>query len=92
MQLAYVNIGAGMIRPTTTMSHRVRVKLDLPVLISHLSREEGRDVPAAEVLQWLEDAGFSRDGDYWFVSEADLGQVDPTEVLEAEPLDDPGAS
>ena len=75
----------------THMSNRVRIKLDLPLLIAHLSREEGRDMAAAEVLQWLQDAGFSPDGDYWTVTEADLGQVEPSEVLEVEPLDEPGA-
>jgi hypothetical protein len=45
-------------------------------------------MPEQEVLQWLVDAGFTRDGDYWIVTEADLGQVEPSEVLEIEPLDE----
>lgn len=66
---------------------RLRVKLNMPVLVAHLSREEGRDMSEEEVLQWLRDAGFSQqDENYWIVSEADLGQVDPAEVLEVQPL------
>lgn len=35
-----------------------------------------------EVEQWLADAGFVREGDEdWLVSEPDLGQLDPSEVL-----------
>ncbi len=74
------------------MSTRVRIKLDLPLLIAHLSREDGRSVTEPEVLQWLVDAGFTRDGEHWIVTEADLGQVEPSEVLEIEPLDEPPAS
>jgi hypothetical protein len=70
-----------------TMSTRVRIKLNIPLLVEHLSREERRAVPESEVLQWLADARFVQDGDYWIVTEADLGQVEPSEVLEIEPLD-----
>jgi hypothetical protein len=73
-----------------SMLNRVRIKLDLPLLVAHLSREEARAMSEQEVLQWLVDAGFSRDGDCWIVSEADLGQVDPSEVLEIDTLDDGG--
>jgi hypothetical protein len=64
------------------MSDRIEVKIDLPALIAHLSREEGRGLSQAEVLQWLEDAGFTRAGEWWAVAEADLGQLDPSEVLD----------
>jgi hypothetical protein len=70
------------------------VKLDIPRLVANLSKEDARDTSEAEVTQWLDDAGFSRDGEWWLVSEADLGQVDPSEVLEVAPdaHDDPGTS
>jgi hypothetical protein len=85
VQLAYVIIYRN--DQMLTMSTKVRIKLSLPLLVEHLSREERRPVPESEVLQWLVDARFTRDGDYWIVSEADLGQVEPSEVLEIEPLD-----
>lgn len=66
------------------MSKRVRIKLDIPAVVSHLSREEGRTLSTEEVLKWLSDAGFVRDGTYWTVDESDLGQVEPSEVLEIE--------
>ena len=68
------------------MSNRVRIKLDIPLLIKHLSREDGRAFSSEEVYQWLTAAGFVRDGAFWNVSEADLGQVDPSEVLEIESI------
>jgi hypothetical protein len=52
------------------------------MLLAHLSREEGRPVSEADATRWLEDAGFVRSSDYWIVSEADLGQLDPSEVSE----------
>jgi hypothetical protein len=64
------------------MSDRIQVKIDLPALIAHLSREEGRTLSQSEVIQWLEDAGFTPAGDYWSVVETDLGQLDPSEVLD----------
>jgi hypothetical protein len=71
------------------MSKRLRVKLDLPLIISHLSREEKKQMSLEDVVCWLTDARFSRQsGDYWVVAEADLGQVDPSEVLEVKRLDE----
>jgi hypothetical protein len=61
---------------------RIRVKINLPVLIGHLTREEGRHVSEADTLRWLEDAGFARKAEHWIANEADLGQLDPSEVLE----------
>ncbi len=70
------------------MQRRLRVKLNMPVLIAHLSRDEKRALSEQEVTAWLKDAGFSRHEEtYWIVSEPDLGQVEPDEVLEVEPLD-----
>jgi hypothetical protein len=72
------------------MSPRLRVKLNLAAIVDHLSREEGRAHNRDDVLAWLSDAGFTRgDDDWWIVSEADLGQVEPTEVTQIEPLKDP---
>ena len=71
------------------MSRRLRVKLDLAALSAHLAREEGKNVSREETIAWLKDAGFAQlDDGRWAVSEKDLGQVDPSEVLEIESLDD----
>lgn len=66
------------------MIKRVRIKLDIPAVVAHLSKEEGRALSTEEVLRWLGEAGFVRDGAYWNVAESDLGQVEPSEVLEIE--------
>jgi hypothetical protein len=63
------------------MPKRLVVEIDIAVLTAHLSKEEGRPVPEDEVRQWLSDAGFTPDGNRWIVNEADLGQLDPSEVL-----------
>ena len=70
------------------MAKRVRIKVNLPALLVDLSREEGRAITAEEALHWLHEAGFSRDGAYWTVTEADLGHLDPSEVLEIEPVNE----
>jgi hypothetical protein len=70
------------------MKRRLRVKLNVPVLIAHLTREEQRPVREDEVVRWLRDAGFTASGDAWIVAEADLGHLDPSEVISVEPLDD----
>ena len=70
------------------MNRRLRVRINIPVLIQHLSRDEKRAVPMDEVTQWLEDAGFIELGDAWMVDEADLGHLDPSEVISVEPVDD----
>ena len=67
---------------------RIRIKLDFAALLAHLSLQEKRQVSLEEALAWLSDAGFERQGDDRFiVAENDLGQLDPSEVLEAEPFD-----
>jgi hypothetical protein len=71
---------------------RFRVKLNIPAVVRHLSREEGRSISEDEVFTWLQEAGFTRDAanpELWIVSEADLGQVDPSEVLSLNPIDEP---
>ncbi len=72
------------------MTRQLRIRLNLAILINHLAREEGKDVSTDEALNWLRDAGFTQSGKYWVVSQADLGHLDPTEVLEVEPIDDRG--
>ena len=70
------------------MKRRLRVKLNIPELIAHLTREEKRPVREDDVIQWLKDAGFTAAGDAWIVAEADLGHLDPSEVISVEPLPD----
>ena len=73
----------------STMLRRIRVKINLSALLAHLSREEGRAVSRDQATQWLSDAGFSHsDDDYWLVDENDLGQLDPSEVLEISSIDE----
>ena len=68
---------------------RLRVRLDIPRLTENFSREEKRIMPNAEIAQWLSEAGFVRESeDTWIVNEADLGQLDPSEVLHVERLID----
>ena len=69
------------------MKRRLRVRLHMSRLVGSLSREERRAMTEQEVLAWLRDAGFQQqDEKYWIVAEADLGQLDPSEVLECDPL------
>ena len=70
------------------MDRSFRVRIDLAKLQSHLSREDNRDVSAGEVRQFLLDSGFKPDGEWWIVKERALGALDPSEVKEAEVLDD----
>ena len=56
----------------------------MPLLCDNLSREEGRKVSEEEVAEWLRCAGFTPSAGGWTVREADLGQLDPTEVISAE--------
>ena len=62
------------------MPKRVIVDIDLTAVAENLSSEERRVVDAAEVRQWLLDAGFRPHGDRWIVAEPDLGHLEPSEV------------
>ena len=66
----------------------VRLKVNMPVLIENLSREERGAVRENDVVRWLKDAGFTASGDAWLVAEANLGHLDPSEVISAEPISD----
>ena len=62
----------------------LRVIINLDLLRQNLSKEHGRDWTHDEVIAWLADARFQRNGRGWIVREPDLGQLDPTEVTDAE--------
>jgi hypothetical protein len=67
------------------MAKRFVVRIDLPAVKAHLEREDRQTYSEDKVLQWLNDAGFQRVGpNAWQVDEALLGQLHPSEVLEAE--------
>jgi hypothetical protein len=63
---------------------RLRIRINLKLLRENISQTDGRSWSEAEVLEWLKDAGFARDGDWWLVDEPDLGQLDPSEVTAVE--------
>jgi hypothetical protein len=67
-----------------SMAKRVLIDIDLAVLTAHLSKEEGRSVSEDETRKWLIDAGFESYRGLWIVEEADLGQLDPSEVKSLE--------
>lgn len=72
------------------MGRTFLVRIDLGALTAHLEREDRRTYSPDDVLKWLADAGFDAAGPgQWKVDEAHLGQLDPSEVLHAEPLPDP---
>jgi len=64
-----------------------RVKLNLPLLTGNLAREDARDISHDEVIRWAQEAGFTRCGDSWLVAEANLGHLDPSEVLAIDVID-----
>ena len=77
-------------RAETYMPIRVIVDIDLAAVAANLSREEQRQVDEQEVRQWLQDAGFRPHGHRWIVTEADLGQLDPSEVIALDDAPDDG--
>jgi len=56
--------------------------LDVGKIRENLSRADERELSEAEVASWLTASGFIRDGEWWWVMEAELGAVDPEEVVE----------
>jgi len=64
-----------------------RVKVDMQRLRSHLT-PEGRVMTDEQGLRrWLRKSGFEEQGEWWVVRESELGQLGPSEVAEAEPID-----
>ena len=67
------------------MAKKLRVRIDRSRLHKNMSKQEGRVLNAEELNKWLEEAGFTHDeDDYWIVTEADLGHLDPSEVMSVE--------
>jgi hypothetical protein len=64
---------------------RYLVRLDLEAVRRCLSREDRTTYSLDRVRQWLRDAGFRPMENGWLVRAADLGQVQPSEVLHIEP-------
>ena len=67
---------------------RLRIRINVDLLRANVSEAEGRVGSEAEVLEWLDDAGFERIGDWWTCREADLGQLEPAEVIAVEDVPD----
>ena len=67
---------------------RIRIRINLARLRENVSKADTRVWSEAEVLQWLHDAGFTPDGDWWIARESDLGQLDPEEVTAVEEVPD----
>ena len=65
------------------------IRINLRLLRENLSREDGHPVSEQEVTRWLNDAGFKAVDSGWTVAEADLGQLDPSEVVSAEVISPP---
>jgi len=64
----------------------MRVKVDISQLRRHLGPDANLD--ETHLRRWLERSGFKPQGDWWIVEESKLGQLAPSEVAEAEPVDD----
>ena len=75
------------------MARRFRIRINMPLLREQLSRSDGTAYTAEQVHRWLLDAGLrpveGGPGDTWVADEANLGHLNPSEVLEADLLDDP---
>ena len=63
------------------------VTLNVKKIRLQLSSVDSISYSDDDVRKWLEDAGFEPRGQRWLVSEADLGHVDPSEVVEIIPWD-----
>ena len=68
-----------------TRSRWMRVKVDMSRLRHHLGPEANLD--ETHLKRWLERSGFQQQGDWWLVEECKLGQLAPSEVAEAEPVE-----
>jgi hypothetical protein len=70
----------------TLMSRIFRIRIRDELLRAHLERENEEFVSAGELREFLSHAGFTPYGDQWLVREADLGVLDPEEVVSIEPV------
>ena len=59
----------------------LRVQLNLQRLRAALSREDNCEYTSGDIHEWLQSARFRRDDGAWVVREADLGQLEPSEVV-----------
>ena len=66
------------------MARTVLVNIDIEKLRTNLARADQCEISPDEVLRFLADAGFSKTDTGWTVTEENLGQLDPSEVLSAE--------
>ena len=71
------------------MGRKFLIRINLPLVIEHLSRADGIAYTGGHVREWLLEAGLQpagdgADPDAWIASEADLGHLDPSEVLHVE--------
>ena len=76
------------------MGRKFLIRINFPLVIEHLSRADGIVYTGGQVRQWLLDAGLEpagdgSDPDAWIADEADLGHLDPSEVLHAEVCPEP---
>ena len=60
------------------------VALNWPKLKQNLSHEIGEHQTDLSLVEWLTAAGFSHVGGRWVVPEANLGHLNPAEVISAE--------
>ncbi|HXE52754.1 MAG TPA: hypothetical protein VN541_07045 [Tepidisphaeraceae bacterium] len=72
---------------SATMQRWVRVKIDMERLRSHLTPETRQRSGEPELRKWLVRSGFQPQGEWWLVPETLLGQLGPSEVQEAEPVE-----
>lgn len=66
------------------MSRIFRIRIRDELLRAHLERENQEFVSAGELREFLTHAGLTPYGDQWLVREADLGVLDPEEVVSIE--------
>ena len=66
------------------MSRIFRIRVRGELLRAHLERENNEFVSEGELREFLNNAGFTPHGDEWLVREADLGILDPEEVITIE--------
>lgn len=81
------DISAKPASETRPMRRWYRVKVDMDRLRSHLTPETRQRVDERLLRRWLRQSGFVQRGDWWVVQESGLGQLAPSEVAQAEPIE-----